>query len=99
MLHSREVAHITTDASSIESEVINQCCDMFDMHIAIVDTIAWMAMFVLFDYKVDILQKHILDLKRKVALLLILLGQMLHNLLDIHLAIGRFTDIEICIAN
>ena len=73
---------------------------MFDVHIVVVDTVARIAVLILLDNKIYILQIDILDLERKAALLLTLLArEAINNLLDIHLALGRLADVEMGICD
>ena len=98
MLHSREVTDISSDATLVEREVIDQRSDMFDMHIRVIDAIARVAMLTLLDDEVYILHKDILNLEREISLLLfIFLYEFIYYLLDVHHAIGCFADIEVAI--
>ena len=100
MLHSREVADISANTSLVNRKVIDKCCDMFDVHIRVINSIAGVTMLALLNDKIHVLHEDIFNLEREVALLLLIfLCEFIHHLLDVHHAIGCFADIEIAICD
>ena len=100
MLHSREVADISANTSLVNRKVIDKCCDMFDVHIRVINSIAGVTMLALLNNKIYILHEDIFNLEREITLLLLIfLCEFIHHLLDVHHAIGCFADIEIAICD
>ena len=96
MLVGSKVADISAHLAACQVEIIDKGRDMLKVHIVVVDTIRWIAMLALLDYKIEIVNLHIANIERKPTLRLILsLGESaIDHLLDIDYIFGSLSQIQ-----